>query len=291
MNSNPKLTGDHYFPAAVIGGFGVLPKPGKKSGRRYAKVSVRFRDNPDTVRPTTAEAVARENGGYRLTSPPPGLLPDAIDELWDSYEPCLPNAISAVERNRYSGRDWAVIGLHLAAQGVRHPDFLRQARVFLAAQGAPVSDSDLPQLQRIKTLEDGFALLSQSKLALLSRASESRRFVVNDKGYSTLQDPETRQIGVFFPLSSSLMILSVIGSGASDGWDSARPKHYFRLTPAAVQLLNEASWRQSGVKCVMGHPDDSSWIGQLDLARPLIAPRLGPYRGVSGGFFDWASDC
>jgi hypothetical protein len=274
-----------------MGGFGVLPKSGKKSGRRYAKLSVRFCDNPSMVRRTTADAIAKEHGSYRLEYPPPGLLPDAIDELWDSYEASLPDAIGALERNHYSSRDWAIVGLHMASQGVRHPDFLSQARIFLEAQGAPASDPDLPQLQRIKTLEDGFALLAQSKMAFLGRAPESRRFVINDKGYITLQDSETGQLGVFFPLSTTLIVLSVVGSGTSKGWDSARPKHYFNLTPAAVQLLNEASWRQPRIRCVIGHPDDASWIGQLDNTGPLVAPRLGPYRGVSGRFFSWASDC
>ena len=189
MNSSEKPKGDHYFPAAIIGGYGVLNA--KKSGNRYAKVSVRYRDKPEFTRLAAAESIAKEKGTYRLSSPPPGLLPDAIDEVWNSYESSLPDAISAVEGRSYSDHDWAIIGLHMAAQGVRHPDFLNQARSFLDAQGALDGNSDIPHLHRIKTLEEGFALLAQSKLAFIERSPESRRFAANDKGYITLEDSET----------------------------------------------------------------------------------------------------
>jgi hypothetical protein len=74
--------------------------------------------------------------------------------------------------------------------------------MFFSGQGIDVSDDpDLPQLQRVKSLEETFAVLAHSQLAILRRSPGSRRFVVNDKGYMTLQDGISGEKGVFFPLS------------------------------------------------------------------------------------------
>jgi hypothetical protein len=182
-----------------------------------------------------------------------------------------------------------VICIHLAAQGVRHPEFLQKAGLFFAGQGFDIiDDPDLPQLQRVKSLEDTFEVLAHSQLAVLRRAPESRRFVVNDKGYMTLQDSINGMKGVFFPLSCDLMILAVPGSKPDGGWADMKPQRDLVLTPGGTEVLNRACWQQDGIKCLIGHPDDSSRIGKLSRSDPLVVPGFGPYRGAGGyGFFDW----
>jgi hypothetical protein len=101
-----KKTNDHYFPAGLIGGFGVVPSTGRHAGqRRHAKVAARFADKPDEVVLPKAERIARENGSYTLETPPAGLLRNVIDSLWDSYEPKLPGSIRAMELDRNTDRD------------------------------------------------------------------------------------------------------------------------------------------------------------------------------------------
>jgi hypothetical protein len=287
IESMSKLREDHYLPAAFLGGFGEASGSGRG---RNAKIAVRFRSSPDVVKIMKPDDLAKQPGIYRLASPPKGMSPDAIDRLWRSYEPKLPAAIKAAERSDYTERDWAVIGLHLAAQGVRHPDFIQLAREYLADQGAPESDIDLPQLHRIKTMEDGFEQLAQtSELAFVVSGPSGSKFVINDKGYMKLEDSHTRQRGIFFPLSSTLALLAVMDCKTSGNWNDARPDRRLALTPQGIRMLNEIAWRQGGVEFVAGHPDEASPIARLDDSRQLIEPSLGPYRGTAGGFFDWVS--
>jgi len=67
-----------------------------------------------------------------------------------------------------------------------------------------------------------------------------------------------------------------------------KPQRDLALTRGGVEVLNQACWQQEGIKCLIGHPDDSQWIGRLSRNDPLLVPVLGPYRATSGtGFFDW----
>jgi hypothetical protein len=279
---------DHYIPASFLGGFGADTKSTK--GRRRARVAVRFRDSPDEVEVATADEIAKAVGIYKLQSPPMGLSPDAVDRAWRSYEPALPGSIRAVERNCYELHDIRTIALHMAAQGVRHPDFFQEAQKYLATQGAPVSDVDLPQLQRIRTMSDSLKMLwSQAKMAFLFPAAGAHKFVVNDKGFIKLWEIESCRNGIFFPLSSSLTALIVFDSiKPNENNNNGKPTPRLVVTPRAVDMLNEISWRQQGNRFVVGHPDDKPWIARLDDSRDLRPPLLGPYRGARGGFFDWA---
>lgn len=281
--------GDHYLPACLIGGFG---RPGSRGGRRTrrrnAVVAVRFTSTPDQVRPIAAREVAKQRGIYRLQEPPPGVGANVIDDLWDDYEPHLPTAIREVEAGRATDPVWDVIKLHIIAQAVRHPDFDEAARTYLRATGIEEPSRDQIQRERVRTLDRTPELLAECRIAFVRRPRDGPRFVVNDKGYATLEDPDNRK-GVLFPLSGSVGVLAVTAVGLYEGRAEPWVWGELTLTPGAVELLNEASWRLGGIRCVIGHPEDAESIQALSVDRELVAPLLGPFRGTGrADLFDWA---
>ncbi|HLG66361.1 MAG TPA: DUF4238 domain-containing protein [Acidimicrobiales bacterium] len=281
----------HYLPAALIGGFGEAPRRGRHArSLRNAKVAVRYTSQPDAVHARVrADSIAREKGIYRLKNPPAGVDRDEIDRLWSSYEPRLPAAVRALEAGRKHVRDsdWSTIRAHLYGLAVRHPDFDKRARTFLLEQGVPDPHPDLVQHERVRTLRETPKLLAACRFALL-RSGDASRFIVNDKGYTTVKD-ESDHRGILFPLSGSVAILAAVDVGMISGRPEAWLSGEGLLTPGATELLNEAAWRQPGIRCVIGHPRDAMRLRNLGVQRDLVMPILGPYgsRGTDG-LFDWA---
>jgi hypothetical protein len=115
--------------------------------------------------------------------PPPGLDRNAIDSLWDEYEPELPGATRDFEAGTYKADGWSVLLAHVTALGVRHPDFERIAAQFLTERGEIRTDRDELQRQRVHTLSETPALLAECRFALIRRPEDGPRFIINDKGY------------------------------------------------------------------------------------------------------------
>ena len=277
---------DHYLPAALIGGFGL---PSERSSRsRDAMVAVRYRDQTEAVL-QTAKTVATQLGVYQLTAPPPGLSSDAIDDLWQEYEPKLHYAIDHFGHASWDDEDWAVVLAHITALAVRHPDFAHTATRFRADRGDPIGHPDEIQAERVRTLRNTPALLATSRCALIRTGEASSRLVINDKGFTTVEDAQVAPRGIFFPLSPSMGILVVPGIGPHPEHERAWIACQGEWTAGAVDMMNHASWRQTRIRCVIGYPTQVELLASLNDETPLVAPELGPYRrrGIEG-MFDWA---
>ena len=125
--------------------------------------------------------------------------------------------------------------------------------------------------------------------ALIRTSNEPNGLLINDKGFTTVEDTHNGRRGVFFPLSPNVGILVVPEIGPNPAHQLAWLATEAVWTPFAVEMMNLACWRQPRIHCVIGHPSQTGLIESLDDERPLIAPALGPYRRRgTGGMFDWA---
>jgi hypothetical protein len=94
---------------------------------------------------------------------------------------------------------------------------------------------------------------------------------------------------VVFLLSPEIAVLMVVDAAQPGDDYKAGPMRDLILTPAMADLINEASWQLGGIMCALGHPDDASYMLQLNASRPFAMPWLGPFRGTGDvGLCDWA---
>ncbi len=200
----------------------------------------------------------------------------------------LPGAVRRFESRAWTTSDWITVRKHLIAESVRHPDFERAAIGYRAARGNPITNRDEVQDERLVTLANTPSLLARARFAILRTPEDGNRFVINDKGYATVEDVELSQKGVLFPLSGVAAILGVFEAGVVTGRVDAWLCADLTLTPGAVETWNLASWQHKETLCIIGHPSDKERMARLD-ARSLMRPWLGPYRrrGKEGPF-EWA---
>lgn len=278
---------DHYLPAALIGGFGIPSTRRKKTGLRYAKVALREHDDPGEVKERRAEKVAKTLGEYWIQHPSPGVSHEALDDLWKKYEPYLADSIKRFENGTWTIKDWKIVRHHLVAQSCRNPDYERQARQYRAAMGHPITHRDEVQNEKFNTLANTPPLLARGRFALFRVPEDDQRFVINDKGFATVEDEVVGRKGVLFPLSGTLAVVIVNEVGPSANHSKAFLSREFVLTSATVELWNQASWQQTEARCVIGHPDHEKRILSLD-HQALRMPELGPFRRHGRiGMFDW----
>jgi hypothetical protein len=271
----------HYLPAAFIGGFGV-----RRPELRESSIRVRFLHQQEKTHRMSAEKIARQNRAYELQDPAPNVDPNIIDKIWDFYEPRLPAAVAAFESGSWTADDWDLLVFHMAAQGVRHPDFLNQANRHMSGQGKSPSPDDL-QMARVTTLSNLPNLLAKWRFLRVTRASEGWRFVVNDKGFAPVIE-EDAQRGVFFSLSANVGVLGAVDAGSPTSQSVPAPTYSRELVPGSVELLNQAMWRTGAIRCAIGHPDDHERLMRLDATRQLLLPCLGAFRNRGlDGLFDW----
>jgi hypothetical protein len=248
-------------------------------------IRVRFKQRPFETILTKSQNIAGEKDVYRLLAPASGLASNIIDRIWDAYEPDLPAAITAFENGTWGDDQWATILFHIYAQGVRHPEFASYAAKHLAAQGDP-SDHDAAQQARVTTLAALPHALARWKFAVIHRSDEGPRFLVNDKGYASVQEDEARK-ATLFPLSGNVAILGAVD--ASDSRSETHPPELERtLTPGSVESFNDASWQVPEIRCVIGHPDQEDELLRISDDIPLRQNRLGPFRRNREGLLDWA---
>ncbi|WP_152626645.1 hypothetical protein [Streptacidiphilus carbonis] len=279
----------HYLPAALIGGFGI-PNPRRK-GARYASVCMRRRATPDVVvGPLPAERIGAEYGVYDVDRPDQDLPGDFAEILWQAYESDLPSAAAALESGLCQRDDWLTILLHIQAQSIRHPDFARVATEHLTGAGRDAPDRDEVQRQRQRTHLESRALLSQARFAVIRRSKNARRFLLNDKGYVSVGDVALGTRGVLFPLTGNVAVLMAVSEAVPGDDFEAGPLAERALNVRGMDIINGSTWELNGITCVIGHPDDAPWIGELeDGDRTVKMPPLGPYAGSrEGGMLDWA---
>lgn len=276
----------HYFPAAVIGGFGQ-----QHAGQppREAFVCVRrLTPAPLLQRRIRAKNVAAQRHIYDVQESCQDLAADYADRLWERYEGALPTAIAATAACASDTRHWPVILAHLRALAVRHPDFERFATVHLHKGVAP-ADPDTIQRDRLRTLDEAEGWMAESRIAVVHRGAGAERLIVNDKGYAILEEEHRPGVrGLFVPLCGDVAVLAVSGTAQADEDHRSGPFAQRTLNRRGVRRVNEAVLRQFGITCVIGHPEDADRINRLGRHMPK-PPRLGPYcSNREHGMFNWA---
>ena len=281
----------HTFPAAVIGGFG-LPSRGRPQRLRCNYLAVRRVDKPNIIiSPVSAENISTVPDEYAFDTPPQGMHRNMIDSIWDTYESGLPAAIGRLERGNPAPTDWRTVLRHVHAQGVRSRDYRNRAGAYLLAEhGVANPTKDQLQAERLVTYLNTPDVIARCRFAIVRRPIDGPKLIANDKGYAMpIQDREFGVKCLVFPLSPYMAVLAVVDAAKAGDDYTAGPMEDLTLTPAAVDVINEASWRLGGIDCIFGHPDEGAYLRQLDRERVLMFPTLGPYRGTCDlGLADWA---
>ena len=285
-----KAARPHYLPASLIGGFGG-PDTGRNAGRlRYSWVCVRWAGETSLVARIRAGNAAIENGVYDVAEPRPDLPHDFAEQLWQQYEGALPAAVKALEASSWTPADWQKVLLHVQAQAIRHPDFARAVHEHIGpAAGARLSPDDI-QAERQRTYRDTRAWMSRARFAVLRHRSPAHRFLTNDKGYIPLHDIWRDTRGAVFPLSGLVAVLMVVEAAQAGDDCEQGPLVERTLNPAGMQIINDATWDTTGIRCFIGHPADALAIEALTTGAKLARmPELGLYRGDREcGLFEWA---
>lgn len=280
----------HTFPAAVIGGFG-LPSSGRPKRLRCNYLAMRRVDKPNVIiSPVSAENISTVPDEYAFDTPPQGVHRNMIDSIWRTYESDLPAAIGRLDRGNPLPTDWRTVLRHVHAQVPRSRDYRDRAGDYLLAEhGVANPTKDQLQAERLFTYLNGPSVFARCRFAIVRRPVDGPKFIANDKGYAILRDRKFGTKCIVYPLSPHLGVL-VVDDAAKAGDDyTAGPMEDLVLTPATVDVINEASWRLEGIDCVFGHPDEGDYLRQLDRQRVLELPPLGPYRGTCDrGLADWA---
>ena len=286
-----KKRADHYLPAALIGGFGIPSTQPGKTGLRHATVAVREHSQPHKIEARRAETIARKVGEYWVARPPAGVSPNFIDGYWDQYEPQSPWSGSALRKPRLDHQRLDN-GAQAPHRRVGAPSrFRARGNRLPRARGNPITNRDEVQDERLVTLANTPSLLARARFAILRTPEDGNRFVINDKGYATVEDVELSQKGVLFPLSGVAAILGVFEAGVVTGRVDAWLCADLTLTPGAVETWNLASWQHKETLCIIGHPSDKermarldAWVSNASLAWPVPQAREGgPVRvGIRG---------
>lgn len=289
---NPVSPRPHYLPAALIGGFGIPEAGPRARNRRYAQVCVRRWAGADRMLgPMRADQVAIQNQIYDVDEPSNDLAADFAEDIWKLYEGQLPDAIRALEVGDCTREHWGTLLLHIQAQSIRHPDFDAVASVYLTNAGVAQPSRDHVQRERLRTfVETRGTNMAKARFAILRRGKGAQRFIVNDKGYTTVRDSSRDAFGVLFPLSCEVAVFMAVGAARGGDDYEAVPVKERALNPRGLAAMNGATWEHPGIKCIIGHPDDAYWMKELVATGTVQElPRLGRYRGNrEPGLFDWA---
>jgi hypothetical protein len=278
----------HYFPAGLIGGFGVAGQGA--DGLRSARVCVRWTVGSRDVSVMRADRVGFQYGIYDVDQPGPDLAADFAEQLWKQYEGSLPAAVKALDNGSWMPSDWHTILLHVQAQAIRHPDFDRVARDYVRGLDGPELSGDDVQAQRQRTYQETRGWMAQARFALVRQCHPAPRFMVNDKGYTPLADPAREVKGVLFPLSGHVGVIMAVGAAQPGDDYETGPFAERILRAGTVTTVNEAALGTVGIRCVIGHPDDRDAIAAMTVGPKVAAmPQTGACLGtLEGGLFDWA---
>ena len=174
-------TNQHYLPASLIGGFGQPAASGKL---REARIAVRRKATGavDAGFPK-AETLAWRPGMYRLTAPPPGVDPDAVDKLWDPVENSLRDLVARLAARRLQPGDDALLFDYAATAGVRHPSFEDVAADYQARQGLPAPQGDGVQYARVLALGNQRPVMPSWRWRVLHSPADAPRLMITDRGW------------------------------------------------------------------------------------------------------------
>jgi Protein of unknown function (DUF4238) len=279
------MSGDrqHYLPASLIGGFG---EPDASGRRRRARLAAWVKDS-GLVERRRAESLAYELAVYRLQNPPAGVDQDVIDKMWNPVESVLPDLVDRLEAGVLVAGDDLLLRDYLAAAVVRHPSFSDQAAHIYQLQGIPAPSGDNLQIVRLRALQKAGTQVLTWRWRVLHSPQGNPRFLINDRGWSVVQEEGRSDIALFMPLRSRVAVL-----GYPDADDLP-----VRRVPFTEHLELCTSWAEwfNGVTAgendpfireIIGHPVQAELLEHLrdGGAANLINPtELGPYRNRPRG--------
>jgi hypothetical protein len=165
-----------------------------------------------------------------VAQPGPDLTADFAEQLWRQYEGKLPSAVTALDNGSWTPAHCQTVLLHVQAQSIRHPDFDRAARDYIRSMGGPELSGDDVQAQRQRTYQETRDWMAQARFAIVRQCHPAPRFLVNDKGYTPLEDPTRELRGVLFPLSGHVGVMMVVGT--------AQPADDYESGPYAERILD-----------------------------------------------------
>lgn len=232
-------TNQHYLPASLIGGFGQPAASGKL---REARIAVRRKATGavDAGFPK-AETLAWRPGMYRLTAPPPGVDPDAVDKLWDPVENSLRDLVARLAARRLQPGDDALLFDYAATTGVRHPSFEDVAADYQARQGRPAPQGDGVQYARVLALGNQRPVMPSWRWRVLHSPADAPRLMITDRGWMYVGQEDWPTHGLYLPMGSRVAILGYLDD---PGLPPRRPafEEHLDLCQSAIDYLNAAAW-------------------------------------------------
>ena len=233
---------------------------------------------------TKARNIGYVNGMYRISSPPEGVRPDIVDELWDHIEQPLPEAIARIAAREETGAHYGVLLNYAAAASVRHPDFAEWVNRRRNELGMSSVAGDEVHVDRVALLRRGLEQVEGFRWRFVHGPATGPRLVLNDRGWTYVGHQDRPGRGLWIPLNGQVGMLAWLQRGAAGGFE------HLNLWPGWTTWLNTATW-QDAPSFVVGHPDDGDLLGRLtcidDVAPKL--ERVGPYRDrrMQGLFSDF----
>lgn len=93
------MSGDrqHYLPADLLGGFGVVPSGGRYRDAKLVALR-KCGKSTGSVGLTTANHEAVQKKIYRLKNVSSDIDPDIVDTLWDTIEGDIPQLVQRLRR-------------------------------------------------------------------------------------------------------------------------------------------------------------------------------------------------
>jgi hypothetical protein len=265
----------HYLPAAVIGGFGLGRT--NKSLRDAAIVVKDLRTG--SIRHSTAQNEAHRRALYRLEDPPPGVNPDAIDDLWKAVEQNLPNLVARLADKALAPGDEPLLILYASMAGVRHPTFQNVAEHHQTQRRQPRPIGDQLQWMRYEALLNQLKEMPNWRWRVLHSQVDAPRFMLSDRGWIYVQEPGQQTRAIFLPMGSRVGILGYLD--AADLPPRRPPfEEHRNLVPSWITWLNAAAGSDAQfTNALFAHPDDELALRALPLAHYLHVNDYGPFRG------------
>src|SRR5262249_35293769 len=163
----------------------------RRTGKQWrtALIAMRRVGSPDVVE-TRATNVAFEKTLYRLASPPAGLDPDAIDQIWTQLEDQLPRAVDRVATGYFSAeRANDDVLFYVATCAVRHPDvFTKVAGDHQVAAGLSPLTGDVLQAARLQSVLDTVSQVNAWRWRVFDCSPDAEPLIINDQGFCYLGD-------------------------------------------------------------------------------------------------------
>lgn len=275
----------HYLPACLIGGFGVVDKG---NSLRQATVAVRLKET-GKVFIDKAENLAYGKDTYSLKNPLAGVCPDAIDKLWGLIESELPELINRLESQCLKIEDDERLFFYVATATVRHPKtFEATAKNHNSLNGFEVQHGDYLQIQRLEALQNQFRQVSTWRWRVLHSSDDAPRFMITDRGWAHIGEKGRSSNGLLLPMSPRVAILGYLDEDWLPPRRSPFEEHLY-LHNSAIDWINSCACTNKDpyVSIIIAHPDDQERLVGNSILQYVPIDPSGPYQyRYSFGFFD-----